>query len=117
MKHRLPSVHVTGRTVALAVLMALLSTATVFAQSLNCRTYTSPIVACPFNTWTNVDVACPAGRIATGGGYYFHEGSLGVPGIWVMTVPNGNGWRTWVDNQNSGPRNVQTFVRCCRVIP
>lgn len=86
------------------------------AAPLDCATYSSAITPAPFNTWTAVDANCPADRSATGGGYYFHEGSLGVPGIWVMTIPNGNGWRTWVDNQNSGPRNVQTYVRCCKTL-
>ena len=113
MKRRLNSAYLAGGAVALAVSIALTSTAS--AQTLSCITLNSPIVACPFNTWTNVDVSCPVGRRATGGGYFFHEGSLGVINIWAMSLPNGNGWRTWVVNQNEGPRNVQTFVRCCRI--
>ena len=46
---------------------------------------------------------------------YTPEGTLGYPNVWVTTLPNGNGWRTWVDNQTNGNRNVQTFVQCCRV--
>jgi hypothetical protein len=113
MKRRLNSAYLAGGAVALAVWIALMSTA--FAQKLSCITLQSEIVACPFNTFTNVDVDCPAGRQATGGGYRFHEGSLGVINIWAWSLPNGNGWRTTVVNQNEGFRSVQTFVRCCRI--
>ncbi len=85
------------------------------AVPLDCTTHNSAIISAPYNTWTAVDAYCPSDRTATGGGYYIHEGSLGVPGIWVMTFPHANGWRTWVDNQNSGPRKVQTYVRCCKI--
>jgi hypothetical protein len=113
MKRRLNSAYLAGGAVALAVSIALMSTAS--AQSLSCITLESPTVKCPFNTPTNVDVNCPANRTATGGGYFFDEGSLGVINIWATSQPNGNGWRTWVVNQNETPRNVQTFVRCCRI--
>jgi hypothetical protein len=113
MKRRLNSAYLAGGAVALAVSIALTSAA--FAQKLSCITLESPFVACPFNTPTNVDISCPDGRTATGGGYFFNEGSLGVINIWVMSLPNGNGWRTLVVNQNEGPRSVQTFVRCCRI--
>jgi len=86
------------------------------ATALDCITVSSAVTACPFDVWTNVDANCPAGRTATGGGYLTTEGSLGYPGVWLTTFPNGNGWRTQVDNQNSsGSRNIQTFVNCCRV--
>lgn len=85
------------------------------ATALDCITVTSAPTACAYNAWTAVDAVCPAGRTATGGGYDTTEGSLGYPGVWLTTIPNGNGWRTWVDNQNSGSRNIRTFVNCCRV--
>jgi len=112
--NRRTSRHALIRCALTAVLVAAVPVAT--AATLDCANYTSAITPAPFNTWTAVDAYCPSDRTATGGGYYFHEGSLGVPGIWVMPIPLSNGWRTWVDNQNSTPRNVQTWVRCCKVI-
>ncbi|ALN57374.1 MULTISPECIES: hypothetical protein [Lysobacter] len=97
-----------------AVLAAAMPAA--LAAPLDCANYTSAVTPAPYNTWTAVDAYCPSDRSATGGGYFFHEGSLGVPNIWVMHIPLSNGWRTWVDNQNAGPRNVQTYVRCCKTI-
>ncbi|MGO1073320.1 hypothetical protein [Lysobacter sp. CA199] len=111
MNHRTSTIRTLATSASLA---AALWIPTALAAPLDCATYTSAVTPAPFNTWTAVDAYCPADRSATGGGYFFHEGSLGVPGIWVMTIPVGNGWRTWVDNQNSTPRNVQTYVRCCR---
>jgi hypothetical protein len=117
MNYKLLKTQLAARVVAIAVSIVFMLTATAFAQTLNCKTYSSDIVACPYNTWTNVEVDCPTNRVATGGGYYIHEGSLGVPNIWLMTYPTENGWRTWVDNQNAGNRYVQTYVRCCKVKP
>jgi len=85
------------------------------ATALDCITVSSALTPAAVNTWTAIDANCPAGRTATGGGYDTNEGSLGYPNVWLTTLPNGNGWRTWVDNQASGPRNIQTFARCCRV--
>ena len=85
------------------------------ATALDCTTQISALTAIPPNAWTAVDANCLAGRTATGGGYFSNEGTGGYPGIWVLTIPNGNGWRTWVDNQASGNRNIQTWVTCCRV--
>ena len=85
------------------------------ATALDCTTVNSAVTAVPNNTWTAIDANCPAGRTATGGGYDTTEGTLGYPNVWITTRPNGNGWRTWVDNQTGGNRNIQTFVRCCRV--
>ena len=86
------------------------------ATPLDCITITSAVTACPYNTWTAIDAYCPAGRTATGGGYNTTEGSLGYPGVWLTTIPVANGWRTWVDNQNSnGSRNMQTYANCCRI--
>lgn len=85
------------------------------ATALDCTTVSSAVTAVPVNAWTAIDANCPAGRTATGGGYDSPEGTLGYPGVWVTSLPNGNGWRVWVDNQTNGPRNVQSFARCCRV--
>jgi len=86
------------------------------ATALDCITVISAVTACAYNTWTSVDAACPSGRTATGGGYNTTEGSLGYMNVWLTSIPNGNGWRTWVDNQNSnGSRNIQTYVNCCRI--
>ena len=89
------------------------------ATALDCTTVSSMVTAVPNNAWTSVDASCPAGRTATGGGYDTNEGTLGYPNVWVTTLPGAiygfNGWRTWVDNQTGGARNIQTFVTCCRV--
>ena len=85
------------------------------ATPLDCITVSSAATAVPVNAWTPVDANCPAGRTATGGGYDTTEGTLGYPGVWVTTRPNGNGWRAWVDNQTTGSRTIQTFANCCRV--
>ncbi|MHB8772040.1 MAG: hypothetical protein ACYC7J_13680 [Syntrophales bacterium] len=85
------------------------------ATALDCITVDSALTAVPHNAWTPVDANCPVGRTATGGGYDTTEGTLGYPNVWITSRPNGNGWRTWVDNQTGGTRSIQTFVRCCRV--
>ena len=87
------------------------------ATPLNCTVVKSALVAVPVNTWTAIDASCSAGYYVAGGGYDIPEGSTGRPDVWVDTQPlsPGNGWRTWVDNQASGPRNVQTWANCCRV--
>jgi hypothetical protein len=85
------------------------------ATPLDCTNSLSGFVAAAVNTWTAVDAACPAGYTVTGGGHFTNEGSLGYPGVWLLSIPAGNGWRTWVDNQTNGPRNIQTWARCCRV--
>jgi hypothetical protein len=83
--------------------------------ALDCITVTSAVTPVGVNVWTPVDASCPAGRTLTGGGHNVPEGTLGRPGVWVDTIPNGNGWRTWVDNQTNGNRNVQTYAVCCRI--
>ena len=85
------------------------------ATALDCITVSSAVTPVGVNVWTAVDASCPLGRTATGGGYDVPEGTLGFPGVWINSQPNGNGWRTWVDNQTNGNRNVQTSVRCCRL--
>lgn len=85
------------------------------ATALDCIQVSSAVTVVAVNVWTNVDVACPAGRTVTGGGHYVPEGTLGRPGVWTDALPNGNGWRTWVDNQTNGGRSVQTFAMCCRI--
>jgi hypothetical protein len=89
------------------------------ATPLDCIPAASAFVAVPVNAWTAVDAVCAAGRTATGGGYLTNEGTLGYPNVWTLTLPGAaygfNGWRTWVDNQTGGPRNVQTWATCCRV--
>jgi hypothetical protein len=87
------------------------------ATALDCTTVSSAVTDVPNNAWTSVDANCPAGRTATGGGFNTPEGTLGYPGVWVTTLPNGNGWRSWVDNQaaGGGTRRIQTFVNCCRI--
>jgi hypothetical protein len=85
------------------------------ATALDCITVSSAVTPVAVNTWTAIDANCPAGRTATGGGYDTPEGTLGYPNVWLTTLPNGNGWRTWVDNQTNGNRSIQTFAQCCRV--
>jgi hypothetical protein len=86
------------------------------ATPLDCTDAASGFVAVAVNSWTTVDANCPAEYTATGGGHFTNEGTLGYPGVWTLSVPNGNGWRIWVDNQTDGPRNVQAWARCCRVL-
>jgi hypothetical protein len=85
------------------------------ATALDCITVSTAFVPVAVNTWTNIDASCPAGRTLTGGGYDTPEGTLGYPNVWITTLPVGNTWRTWVDNQTNGNRSIQTFARCCRV--
>jgi hypothetical protein len=85
------------------------------ATALDCTSVASGFVAAPVNTWTAVDAVCPAGRTVTGGGHFTSEGSLGYPGVWLLSIPAGNAWRIWVDNQTNGPRNIQSWARCCRI--
>jgi hypothetical protein len=85
------------------------------ATALNCVTVSSGAVAAPVNTWFPIDAACPAGTTATGGGYDTTEGTLGYPDVWLTSVPNANGWRTWVDNQAGAPRNILTYAVCCQI--
>jgi hypothetical protein len=85
------------------------------ATALDCTTVSSAVILVAVNVWTSIDATCPAGRTATGGGYDTLEVTLGYPGVWVTMRPNGNGWRTWVDNQSSVNRSIQTFANCCRV--
>jgi hypothetical protein len=86
------------------------------ATALDCITVDSGLVTVPVNSWTAIDANCPLGRTATGGGYDTPTtGTQSFIGIYPTTLPNGNGWRTWVDNQTGGPRDVKTFAQCCRV--
>jgi hypothetical protein len=85
------------------------------ATALDCTTVATANTPVAVNSWTNIDAFCPVGRTATGGGYNTPEGTLGYPGVWITTLPISGGWRTWVDNQTSGSRQIQTFVNCCRV--
>jgi len=85
------------------------------ATALDCTTVTSGFVAVPVNNYTTVDATCPTGRTVTGGGHFVNEGTLGFPGVWIFSIPTGNTWRVYVDNQTNGARNVQSYARCCRV--
>jgi hypothetical protein len=85
------------------------------ATALDCLNVATAETAVPVNVWTNIQADCPAGYAATGGGWWTSEGSGGWPGVWILSIPNGNGWLTTVDNQTSGARNVQGWCRCCRV--
>ena len=89
------------------------------ATALDCTTASSALIAVPVNSWTAADASCPAGRTATGGGWYSNEGTLGYPGVWTVSLPGAaygfNGWRIWVDNQTNGARHVQAWTLCCRI--
>lgn len=85
------------------------------ATALDCTTVSSTQTSVPVDVWTPIDANCPAGRTATGGGYNTPEGTLGYPGVWITSLPNGNGWRVWVDNQTNGNRNIVAYCNCCRV--
>jgi hypothetical protein len=86
------------------------------ATPLNCTQVNSGNVAVAVNTWTAIDAFCPTGFSATGGGWSTPEGSLGYPGVWLFTLPNGgSAWRTWVDNQTNGSRQIASWAQCCQV--
>ena len=86
------------------------------ATPLNCTQVNSGNVSAAVNTWTAIDAVCPTGFSATGGGWSTPEGSLGYPGVWLFNLPNGdNAWRTWVDNQTNGPRQIATWAQCCQL--
>ena len=86
------------------------------ATALDCTIATSAVTSIPVNVWTAVDVACPTGRVATGGGTIASEGTLGWPGMWTTSLPaTVSVWRTWADNQSGGARSLQTYAQCCRV--
>lgn len=85
------------------------------ATRLDCATVQSDVVAVPVNELTVVDALCGPGRTATGGGYDVAEATIAFPGLFVTTSPLANGWRAVVENQTSGPRNILTLARCCRV--
>jgi hypothetical protein len=89
------------------------------ATALDCTSVSSAFVSVPFDVYTAVDAVCPAGRTATGGGWLTNEGTLGYPNVWILSLPGAaygfNGWRVFVDNQNSGNRNIQAWATCCRV--
>jgi hypothetical protein len=78
-------------------------------------TVSSDVAAVPVNELTAVDALCPAGRAATGGGYDTAESTIAFPGLFMTSTPLANGWRTVVENQTGGPRDILTFARCCRV--
>jgi hypothetical protein len=85
------------------------------ATRLECTNVASDVVAVPVDVWTPVDAFCQPGRTATGGGYDTPETPARFRGVSVTSVNFLNGWRTWVDNQTDGPREIVTTVRCCRV--
>ncbi len=85
------------------------------ATRLDCTTAQSDVVAVPVNELTVVDAYCPPGRTATGGGYDVSEATIAFPGLFTTSSPLANGWRTVVENQTGGPRNIVTLARCCRV--
>lgn len=86
------------------------------ATPLNCTQVNSGNTATAVNTWTAIDAVCPSGFSATGGGWSTPEGSLGYPGVWLFSLPNGdNAWRTWVDNQTNGSRQIATWAQCCQL--
>lgn len=86
------------------------------ATALQCTVVNSAVTAVPNNVWTSIDATCPAGYSATGGGFDTNEGTLGYPGVWTTNLPaSSTTWRTWVDNQTGGNRNIFTSVQCCRV--
>jgi hypothetical protein len=80
----------------------------------DCTTVASASISIPNNNgFTALDAFCPTGRTVTGGG---QDGpSIPTPGFFTTSLPITGGWRTWVNNQSGSSRDIQTFVRCCRV--
>ncbi len=90
------------------------------ATALDCTTVTSPSTSIPTNFWYRIDVACPVGRTATGGGFDVPTlNSLEFPGVWTTSKPGSivavNGWSIWVDNQSGSAKNVTAYAVCCRI--
>jgi hypothetical protein len=87
------------------------------ATALDCITVSSPVTIVFWNQPIFLDATCSADRTVTGGGHDVPEGSLGIPGVWVSSFPNGNGWRSRVDVQTGDhtSRSAQTFAVCCRI--
>jgi hypothetical protein len=85
------------------------------ATRLDCITVASEVASVPVNELTVVDAFCPAGRASTGGGHDVSESTIAFPGLFTTSTPLGGGWRTVVENHTAGPRQIQTFARCCRV--
>jgi hypothetical protein len=86
------------------------------ATTLDCQQVSSAITTIPYPNYTAVDAVCPAGYVATGGGHYPIDGSLGRPNVWTDSYPlNDTTWRTWFDNQAGSARSGQTWAQCCRV--
>jgi hypothetical protein len=85
------------------------------ATRLDCTTVASDVVAVPVNEISAVDASCPPGTEATGGGHEVSEATIAFPDLFTTSNPLANGWRTVVENRTGGPRNIQTFARCCRV--
>jgi hypothetical protein len=56
----------------------------------------------------NADIACPAGSIATGGGY-----ASSADNIWVYNSSmNGNGWRVYGKNLSGSSQLLNAYVMC-----
>jgi hypothetical protein len=60
-----------------------------------------------------VDVFCPSGRTATGGGSDVTTSP--VAGVYLTTSPYLNGWTTWAENSTGSAKGIISRVRCCRV--
>jgi hypothetical protein len=57
----------------------------------------------------NVEQACPAGSIVTGGGYAsYSSGDLTV----YNSSMSGNGWQVWADNNVASSRQVNVYAVC-----
>jgi hypothetical protein len=58
------------------------------------------------------NVSCPAGTVATGGGYFFEAGSL-TSRVWLSEL-NNNGWRASAFNSLSLSAELDVFAVCTR---
>jgi hypothetical protein len=78
------------------------------SSPLDCLTSTNSAPV-PASVWTHVTVSCPAGRTATGGGFfYIYSTTQG------KSSPSGNGWDAGFFTSN-GAETGTVYVNCCRL--
>ena len=70
----------------------------------------SEAIANPAKTWTVGTVACPAGKSATGGGFY----GMGLQSLGTSS-PYGNGWSVHVHNAATTASSFYVYAMCADV--
>ena len=70
----------------------------------------SELIANPAKTWTVGTVACPAGKSATGGGFW----GAGLQSL-QASYPDGNGWTVRVHNAHTTASSFYVYAMCADV--